>query len=281
LALYNNGARITPTAEGTIIDYLGVSIAVKNVEDFQIIREIFQRNSYNFNLSGDVCVVDIGMNVGLASLYFAGLSSVRRVYSFEPFEAPFRRALENFSLNPERQAKIRPCHFGLGGKSQELSVLYDETSTLACSLRGRETGDKTTVSILNASEALAKIIKETKPQGFQIVVKMDCEGSEFDILERLDTDGLLPEIRILMMEWHKWWSPGRTQKEIISRLIRNGFDVLDHTDPFDPWAGSLYAVRSIPDSPYRSMRHHRRAWKSWRKREFLLSPAARLHFLWF
>ncbi len=244
LDLHNKGAKITPTADGTTITFLDVSMKVRNFEDFQIIWEIIQSNLYNFNVTGDVCVIDIGMNVGLASLYFAGMPNVKRVYSFEPFEAPFRRALENFALNPQRQGKIRPHHFGLGGTSQQLSVLYDETTTLGGSLKGRESGSETTVSIMNASEALREIIKEVKPQGWQIVVKMDCEGSEFDILERLDADGLLPEIRILMMEWHKWWSPGRTQEELISRFIGNGFDVLDHTDPFNPFAGNLYAVRS-------------------------------------
>jgi len=244
LDLYYKGAKITPTPEGTVVHFLGVRFVVKNPEDFQLIWEILQSNVYNFNTEHDVCVIDIGMNVGLASLYFAGMPNVKIVHGFEPFEVPFKRAVQHFALNPERQGKIRPHLFGLGGQAEELSVLYDEAATISGSVRGRSSGIETTISIRDASEVLSRIIEEVRHQGLQIVVKMDCEGSEFGILERLDASGLLSEIRILMMEWHKWWSPDRTQRELISRLTKNGFDVLDHTDPFNPHAGMLYGIRT-------------------------------------
>jgi hypothetical protein len=75
---------------------------------------------------------------------------------------------------------------------------------------------------------------------------MDCEGSEFAIFEALDGEGLLPEIRIFMIEWHKWWSAEKNQQDITARLLKNGFDVLDHTNPFNPMVGDLYAIRTAP-----------------------------------
>lgn len=244
LDFHLKGAKISPRADGTIVSLFGISLKVRNIEDCQLIYEILIKNVYNFNTDGDVCVLDVGMNVGLASLYFAQLPSVKMVHSFEPFEPPFARAMLNFALNPELSTKISAHNFGLGKDTQTLSVLYDKEQTIGGSVRGRSNGENIEISIRNASEVFREILREAKQLGLQLVVKLDCEGSEFPILERLDEDGLLPEARIYLLEWHKWWSAEKTQAELISRFLRNGFDVLDHTDPFDPFAGGLYAIRA-------------------------------------
>jgi len=90
---------------------------------------------------------------------------------------------------------------------------------------------------------MTEVIPEARSKNLDLVVKMDCEGSEFAICERLDEAGLLNQIRVFMIEWHKWWSE-KTQHDIISRLIRCGFDALDHTNPENPHAGMLYAIRT-------------------------------------
>ena len=238
------GAEITRTAEGAIVKFQGVRLRIKKREEWQVIQEILIYNDYNFNTRRDVCVIDVGMNIGLASLHFAGKSSVQKVYSFEPFEAPFRRALDNFSLNADLQAKLNPRNFGLGGKTEELSVMYDEESSLSGSVRGRHEGQPTTIAIRNASEVFREILAEARANDWDVVAKVDCEGSEFPIFDVLDNDGLLPQVRIFMIEWHKWWSAEKTQHDLMEKLIRNGFDVFDRTNPFDPFAGTLYAVRA-------------------------------------
>jgi hypothetical protein len=102
------GAQICPLQDGVIVDFMGVKALVKNREEFQLIEEIFRCNSYKFATDQNVCVIDVGMNVGLASLYFAKMPEVQVVHAFEPFYRPFARALENFALNPELSSKIRP-----------------------------------------------------------------------------------------------------------------------------------------------------------------------------
>ena len=41
--------------------------------------DVFFRNVYNFNLTGDTVVIDIGANIGLASLFFASKQNVIKV----------------------------------------------------------------------------------------------------------------------------------------------------------------------------------------------------------
>ena len=78
-----------------------MSIITRNIDEFNNIRDIFCADCYNYFLndtSGEV-VIDIGMNIGGASLYFLNKPNVIKVYSFEPFPDTFAEAEDNFKLN--------------------------------------------------------------------------------------------------------------------------------------------------------------------------------------
>jgi hypothetical protein len=47
-----------------------------------------------------------------------------------------------------------------------------------------------------------------------------------------------------MIEWHKWWSKEKTQQDIIRPLTKAGHLVFDRTNPENPYAGMLLAVRT-------------------------------------
>lgn len=240
-----SGARIATTEDGALITLAGVTMHAQNVEDFQLIWEVLLHPGYNFLCSDDVCVIDVGMNIGLASLYFAQFDFVKEVHSFEPFKAPYDRALANIALNPAFGGKITPHNLGLAAEAAQPVVGYDESFTIGASIRG---GGSTQVSldIRDGGEVFARIIAQAKAKGLKIVAKVDCEGSEFPIFERLVERDLLQHISIIVMEWHKWWSDQKTSRELIEPMLANDFIVIDHTNPFDPYAGQMFAVRSDP-----------------------------------
>jgi FkbM family methyltransferase len=228
---------------------MGVRCLVNNVEDFQIISEIFLFSNYNFAMPGDLCVIDVGMNVGLASLYFARRPEVRVVYAFEPFSRPFARALENFALNPEFSSKIKPNNVGLAGTTEALEVSYLENSTIGCSIRGRGEDGKTVdkISIREASQALRPLIQDAARNKQSVVLKMDCEGSEFPIIESLQQANLLKDIDVFMIEWHQFWSADKSNKNIVEPLVASGFFVLDFSRAGSP-GGMIYAGRGRGNS---------------------------------
>jgi hypothetical protein len=86
---------------------------------------------------------------------------------------------------------------------------------------------------------LADAEKEKKA----VFLKIDCEGSEFAIMQSLERAGLLILIDAIMIEWHKWWSADLSQKDIIRSLLDAGFVVFDRTTPANVFAGMVYAVR--------------------------------------
>ena len=242
-SLADRGALITPVNHVVVVDLFGIKINVQNLEDFQIINEILLHNEYNFAINRNVCVIDVGMNVGLASLYFANLSYVREVHAFEPFKAPFDRALANFALNPNLSKKIMAYNFGIGNQNTNVDVLYSDQETISVSTRGASQGLPSSILIRDAGEVLSDVIAEAQAKELKIVVKMDCEGSEFPVFERLIEKNLLSNISVFLIEWHKWWSVDKTQLDLIKPLLDADFVVFDQTRVTNPHAGSLYAVR--------------------------------------
>ena len=244
-ALAGHGALVQPTERGGLVTLFGVTLRFENVDDFQVIVEILIHNTYAFALGRPTCVIDVGMNVGLASLYFAAMPHVVRVHSFEPFKVPFERALENFRLNPGIAGKIHPQPVGLSDRNAERTVLYGADSTVGATLGGLAEGVPASISIRDAGEVMRGLIGAARAEGLAVAVKLDCEGSEFPIFERLRAADLLREIDLFLIEWHKGWAPGTTQKDLLDPLMEQGFIVLDHTIAANPHAGQLYAVRAM------------------------------------
>ena len=153
------------------------------------------------------------------------------------------RLLENFQLNPGLADKILPNLFGLGGVEIETEVLAHESRSIATSVRGLSDGKATRIQIRDAGTVLSPIVERARAAQLEIFVKIDCEGSEFDIFDSLNRRGLFGAFRGVLVEWHKWWDATKTQRDLVSRLLANGYVVLDRTKMADPWAGRFNAIR--------------------------------------
>ena len=60
-----------------------VTVNIVNMEDYQVFFEVYLHNDYCVREIDPLCVIDIGMNSGFASLYFASLPNVTSVHSYE------------------------------------------------------------------------------------------------------------------------------------------------------------------------------------------------------
>jgi FkbM family methyltransferase len=243
-ALYENGASLWEDAAGPQISFGPIKFAISSIDDVQVANEVLFYNEYNFHCNGPSIFIDVGMNAGLTSIQAAYKPDVTAVYSFEPFEDPCRRAALNFTNNPSVAGKIHPRQFGLSDENKKLQVNVATDTTIGTSILGRETGTLVTIEIRDAAEVLNNTIREAKKRGENVVMKIDCEGSEFAIMKRLEAADLLRDIDIFMLEWHKWWKVDFDQSTLLQPLLGAGFKVFDRTMPSNPWAGMLYAVRS-------------------------------------
>lgn len=190
-----------------------------------ILEEIFKNEEYNFYIGSEAVVIDIGMNTGLASLYFASREDVKYVYGFEPFKPTFEQAMFNFRINDKYTDKIHPYNYGLGEIDKELTFEYyprtpgrmSTVKTIDEIHPSRKYETKTeTVQIKNAAVNIGAIVERHKDK--QIVIKCDTEGSEKEIFESLNSDEILKNIDMVMVEYHFSYDV-----PLINIFKRNGF----------------------------------------------------------
>jgi FkbM family methyltransferase len=168
-------------------------------------------------------VIDVGMNLGFASLAFLRESWCQHVYGFEPSEKTFLRARKNLSLNPKYSARCTMMNFGLGAETSRL-VLHaakgqSGNATMVPQVVRSQVSDnvREEVEIRRADKVLEDLYARIGPDT-PIVLKMDCEGAESLIFAVL-SDELIRRPDVVLLEWHS----ANILKEVLNRLASNGF----------------------------------------------------------
>lgn len=253
LVAQEHGALQLARARGFILSRAGAHVKVEDdslalrlttAEEISMLREIFLERCYEAHLRGEWIVLDVGANVGLASLFFAARTYVRRVIAFEPFGPTADLHAGNVAANPALAAKIELHRHGLGAENQRLAVRYDPDLRGSMTVGGlgewRGLSSRPTqevhIEIRSASEIWHELKEEFR--GARVMAKLDCEGSEFAILDKWETCGALARIDLFVIEWHQ-----KEPAELLERLARAGFGA--HTRPLVPQGtlGLIWAWR--------------------------------------
>jgi FkbM family methyltransferase len=227
--------------EGVLARFKGLQLYLESSEEFFILKEVFIEKDYNL-LSGESFVVfDIGMNIGISSLFFGLQNNVKKIYSFEPVVTTYNQALYNLALNTTISDKIETFNFGLGGSTRTAKVLYNAQAKGNCGIRresslviDKEDASEIEILIKNVSEILPDLLAR-HPQ-VKKVLKIDCEGAEYEILQQLNDSKLLAEIDVLLIEWH---DKGATLLEEL--LVANNFSILSRH--LTSISGLIYAFK--------------------------------------
>jgi FkbM family methyltransferase len=241
------GVKFSNNHQGVIASLGKLRFRVTSGEEFFILREILSDGVYNFNVpQEDVVVWDIGMNAGFASLYFASRKQVRAVVGFEPFKPTFAAAQCNLALNPELEPKIKLRNFGIAARVGAKDTEFDPEWKGSAGVNGicerldnkvhlsGETRRVEHVQLLAADEVLQSIRSDYP--GSPLVAKIDCEGSEYEIIRCLHEKRLLRELSALMIEWHD-----RGPQELEAMLQASGFATFS-PGPVSRQLGMVYAM---------------------------------------
>ncbi len=90
----------------------GIQELVQTSEELFILNEIHARQIYGVVFGSPSVIVDVGFNVGFASLFFARHPLVSTLYGFEPLVPTFKQGLKNISFN-SFSGKIQVYNYGL------------------------------------------------------------------------------------------------------------------------------------------------------------------------
>jgi len=186
-----------------IVELDNTKFSINSWEELLILNEVFINGDYNFQIKEDFTLFDIGMNVGITSLYFARQEFCKKIFAFEPFIPTRKLAEKNFLLNPFSN-KIQVNNFGLGFPERNLEINYSEE--IKGSVGVNSITKKSNVNyhkeILEIKDASFAFKEKVKSAVGKIIVKIDCEGAEYEILERLKETGDIYIPSFFMIEWH-------------------------------------------------------------------------------
>jgi FkbM family methyltransferase len=229
-----------------------VRIALENEDDFRTTYDVYVGGHYdrmNDSASAGSVVWDIGANLGVASLIFAQNPKVSKVYAYEPMPHTFACAVRSLSANSAFAPKINLENLGVGKCDRELQVSYTLKAKAAIGLADIPSRLKTlyniepqdmedvTIHLTDAAEVLRAI--RTRHPGAPILLKLDAEGAEYEIVDRLIEAGVIQEIAAAAIEWHN--SPG--EKYLTSRLHASGFETRAQALEADGSIGMIDAWR--------------------------------------
>ena len=232
----------------------GFHFYMESVCDMNTAREVFVEREYewfNEQLSPGCVVWDIGMNLGMASLLFASNESVEHVYSYEPMPHTFDVARESLACNPALAGKITAANAGIAATTRTEKFDYTPLSKAGTGIVGilpttlkhydiqpRDI-QKIDARLLDAAAVLHDIRAENPDA--PIYVKCDCEGAEYEIIDRLAVTGALYEIEALVVECHKG-----DPMQVVSQLENAGFSAELETKV----DGLFYHVRAVRRAAY-------------------------------
>ncbi len=215
----------------------------EKTHDWIIVWEIFINETYGVadghtsvlqEIRADDVVVDIGAHIGIFTIYAARKAREGRVLAFEPDAENYAMLTRNLALNPQlahvsafnqaiwssegKRNLFRADGYWSGGHSLFENWMDDYSAGEGVEEQVDQTGaatievECTTLPRLMEANGLDRID----------FLKVDCEGSEYEILLNLPEEELL-RIKSMSLEYHA--VEGFTGQDLADRLAGSGYAV--------------------------------------------------------
>jgi FkbM family methyltransferase len=196
--------------------------AVRSALDVWVIKETCLDKEYwpDLELNPNWTVVDIGAGLGDFTVLAAKSCPKGTIHAYEPHDGSYQLLKKNLELNQIQRVTCYPEAAGRAGQSLVTAGSRKEAvwSTFI------ETPDGSSVVTVNLTQILDRL-----PGRVCDLLKIDCEGCEYDFLLEADPESLA-RVRRITMEVHEGYSAHTTQ-QLLAFLRQNGFSVRHRSSP--------------------------------------------------
>ena len=207
----------------------------------EIYSEVIKENCYEIN-SDDIagrCVLDIGANIGAFSI-LAGYLGAKKVIAVEPISSTYDSLLKN--IDHAKLKNIVPLKNIVSDVSGNLCNISLNVNSGHNSMYN--VGERfETVETITLSDLLDKLDSDN------ILLKLDCEGAEYDIILNA-TEQEMARIDSIALEIHMDLHPKYKGAEILGeKLTAFGFKQYDVKQIFSWWIdanGNMVDMKPIP-----------------------------------
>lgn len=214
---------------------------VRGAMDVWCLKETLLDRVYErlgFAIEPDWTVLDIGAGIGDFTILAARSAPRGHVYAFEPFPESFALLRQNVDRNLVSNTQLFPT--AVTGRPRTLTLDTSRGEPLmvaSVDASASDAGDGPGV----ASTTLAEVVDQHGIERIDLL-KLDCEGAEYDILLNSPVE-CIDRIQRIAMEYHDHTTP-HTHDELVDFLTGIGFRVEIFHNPVHPEKiGYLRAVR--------------------------------------
>ncbi len=196
---------------------------------YEMIAELIDLDAYRLGdiqwpRSGSFAVVDIGANIGVASLLFSRYPGAQ-ILAFEPLPANLQKLQANLQQNGI--TNVQAIGAAVSSQRGSASFRVNPTSNVGGRLEtGSADGGETITVPTLAWEDIRALAGDLEI----FLVKIDCEGGEYDILNAIP-EGDLRRIPYLTLEVHDVDRHHRLPW-VVNKLQQMGFELSYHADMF-------------------------------------------------
>ena len=186
----------------------GLKIKIrKDSTDLMALTHVWLIEEYktqNFQIKNNDVIIDVGAHIGLFSLYASQFCKTGSIYSFEPVKENYDLFLENIQMNSLKQ--IKPFNLAVSSSNSDITLYLNEDES------GHSMFSESLKSITAKSTSLQKFFDDNHIQNCNFL-KLDCEGTEYEILETLPIS-YFKKIEKIVIEYHM----ADTHPELLSKL---------------------------------------------------------------
>ena len=182
--------------KGTVFFRDGLRLTVNDSSDSSSISTSFFRKDYGDLRPTWKSIVDIGAHKGFFTCYVASRLPNAKVFSYEPIKTSFAALRKHVLQNKMRNVKV--FNFGVAEKAGEREINISNSST-DNSFYTEIGSDMIGMTIIKCTTLLA-ILRSNKIKSLDLL-KLDCEGAEFEILMS-STKTTLDKVKEIRMEYH-------------------------------------------------------------------------------
>ncbi len=204
-------------------------------EDKDVIRGVVLNHEYaqeGFEIGSHDTVVDIGAHIGAFTVTSARSASEGIVYALEPVEANYELLLRNIELNGLKNVVPTKMAVAKGSGKREMFVQEDATS--GHSFHYRSNRKPVTVDTTSLEDFVDRMgIKKID------LLKIDCEGAEYEILADCP-ERIFSMTRRIAMEYH--FGEDKKDPQILIDILEDNEFKMTMSSPKE-WGGLIFAAR--------------------------------------
>ena len=197
----------------------GMKIKIRtNSTDLMALTNVWMINEYNiddYGITENDTVIDIGAHIGLFSLRVSNFCTKGKIFSYEPIKDNFECLISNIKLN--QLEHVLPFNLAVSSNSSELDIFLNDDES------GHSIFSEKNKKITVNSISLREIFDQNNIKICKLL-KLDCEGSEYSIIDALPLE-YFERIENIVIEYHLADTKPEYSKKLINKIKNAGFTI--------------------------------------------------------